>query len=205
MLQRQTVSSQLLALLERLMAIPELDNLRLVGGTALALQIGHRTSVDIDLFGKHDLDAPTLTSLLEGFEEKQKLGGSRSIQVFLIDDIKVDFVDYPYPWLKPPVVVDGIRMAAVEDIAAMKIAAITQRGSKKDFLDLYFLLQKFSLSDIMNFYKKKITDSNEWLALRSISYFDDADQQPTPRLFQDIIWSDVKVSIAEAVKIHGDY
>ena len=57
----------------------------------------------------------------------------------------------------------------------------------------------------MNFYKNKITDSNEWLALRSISYFDDADQQPTPRLFQDIIWSDVKVSIAEAVKRHGDY
>ena len=187
------------------MAIQEFGDLRLVGGTALALQIGHRNSVDIDLFGRHELNELMMSHTLRRFEQSQKLGGSQSIQVFLIEDIKVDFVNYPYPWIKPPIVEDNIRMAAPEDIAAMKIAAITQRGSRKDFIDLYFLLQQFSLTEIMNFYKEKITDGNEWLALRSIPYFKDADQQPTPTLFRDIAWGDVKTYIAEAVQSYGGY
>lgn len=205
MLYRETVSTQLLGLLKRLMGIDELASLRLVGGTALALQIGHRNSVDIDLFGKHDMDENTIASVLQGFKQPKRLGGSRSIQVFLINGIKVDFVNYPYPWLQPLVVKEGIRMANVEDIAAMKIAAITQRGSKKDFIDLYFLLQRFELVEILRFYKKKITDGNEWLALRSMSYFEDADQQPSPTMFQDIEWLEVKTYISKLIKAYGGY
>ena len=205
MLYRETVSTQLLGLLKRLMGIDELTRLRLVGGTALALQIGHRNSVDIDLFWKHDMDENTIAGLLQVFKPLKRLGGSRSIQVFLINDIKVDFVNYPYPWLQPPVVEEGIRMASIEDIAAMKIAAITQRGSRKDFIDLYFLLQRFELAEILKFYKKKMTDGNEWLALRSMSYFDDADQQPSPAMFQDIEWLEIKTYISKAVEAYGGY
>ncbi len=153
MLHRETVSEELLALLASLMAIKELDTLRLVGGTSLALQIGHRNSEDIDLFGQHAMDELSLSGELKVFDQVKKLGGSKSIQIYLLNGIKVDIVNYPYPWLKPPLVVEGFRMAAMEDIAAMKIAAITQRGSRKDFIDLFFLLRRFSLSELLTFYK----------------------------------------------------
>lgn len=205
MLHRKTVAAELLALLDSLMSIGELDGLRLVGGTALALQIGHRTSTDIDLFGKHGLDELSLANALRIFDDSKKLGGSHSIQIYLINGIKVDIVNYPYPWLKPQVVWEGIRMSAVEDIAAMKIAAITQRGSKKDFIDLYFILRQFSLKELMAFYKEKIADGNEWLALRSMSYFDDADIQPTPTMFQQFSWEEIKFHIAQEVKAYGGY
>jgi hypothetical protein len=187
------------------MTIRSFGSLRLVGGTALALQIGHRNSVDIDLFGKHDIDKQSLTEALNKFDENKRLGGSQSINIYLVNGIKVDIVNYPYPWLKPPLVWEGIRMAAIEDIAAMKIAAITQRGSKKDFIDLYFLLQQFSMSELMALYIEKIGDGNEWLALRSISYFDDADKQPTPAMFKPYSWDSIKFRIAQEVKAYGSY
>jgi hypothetical protein len=181
------------------MQIEQLNPLRLVGGTALALQLGHRNSVDIDLFGVHELDDLMLTKALSPFSNVRKLGGSKSIKVFLANNIKVDFVNYPYPWLDPEMEVEGIRVASTRDIAAMKIAAITQRGSKKDFIDLYFLLQQFSLPEILGFYEEKISDGNRWLALRSIPYFTDADQQPSPAMHIDVSWEEVKTTILHAV------
>ena len=100
---------------------------------------------------------------------------------------------------------DGIRMASIRDIAAMKIAAITNRGSKKDFIDLYVLLDHFTMSEIMFLYQQKISDSNEWLALKNISYFDDADHQPMPRLFIDVSWQDIKDRIISAANDIGGF
>ncbi|WP_198675452.1 nucleotidyl transferase AbiEii/AbiGii toxin family protein [Pleomorphovibrio marinus] len=194
-----------MALLESLMIIDEFDALRLVGGTALALQIGHRNSVDIDLFGKHSMDELTLANVLARFDHIKKLGGSQSIQIYLVNGIKVDFVNYPYHWVKPPLVLSGLRMAALEDIAAMKIAAITQRGSKKDFIDLFFLLHKFSMPEVMAFYREKISDGNEWLALRSMTYFDDADNQPNPTMFQKYSWEKIKSYVSREAKDYGGY
>ena len=97
------------------------------------------------------------------------------------------------------VIENDIRLASLQDIAAMKIAAITQRGSKKDFIDLYFLLQRYSLKEIFNFYETKITDSNTWLALRSLAYFDDAEQQPMPKMFEDISWETMKKAIQNEI------
>lgn len=199
MLYRKTVSSELLGLLIKLMEIEAFGDLRLVGGTALALQLGHRNSVDIDLFGAHSLADNQIMEALAGFQEVEIVATSKSIKVYFIDEVKVDLVNYPYPWLDPEIEVDGIRMASTRDIAAMKIAAITQRGSKKDFIDLYFLLQQFSLPEILGFYEEKISDSNRWMALRSIPYFADADQQPTPAMHIDIFWEEVKTTIQHAV------
>ena len=205
MLYRETVSSELLELLERLMKVEDLQSLRLVGGTALALQLGHRNSVDIDLFGRHEMDEQHLNRVLSAYATVEQLRGSKSIKVFLINGVKVDFVNYSYPWLDPVLEIENIRMASVRDIAAMKIAAITQRGSKKDFIDLYFLLQQFSLTEILAFYKQKITDGNEWMALRSIPYFDDADRQPMPAMFNTISWEAIKASITKAIEAHGGF
>jgi len=199
-LHRKTVSAELLGLLESLMAIPAFSKLRLVGGTALALQLGHRSSIDIDLFGEHHLDDHQLSAQLSEFAEVVAIGGSSSIKAFFINDIKVDIVNYPYPWIASQVEEDGIRMASILDIAAMKIAAIEQRGSKKDFIDLYFLLQQFSLSEILQFYQQKITDGNEWIALRSLAYFEDAEREPMPTMFSDASWLLIKNHIANEVR-----
>jgi hypothetical protein len=182
------------------MAIPAFSKLRLVGGTALALQLGHRSSIDIDLFGEHHLDDHQLSAQLSEFAEVVAIGGSSSIKAFFINDIKVDIVNYPYPWIASQVEEDGIRMASILDIAAMKIAAIEQRGSKKDFIDLYFLLQQFSLSEILQFYQQKITDGNEWIALRSLAYFEDAEREPMPTMFSDASWLLIKNHIANEVR-----
>lgn len=205
MLYRETVSAELLALLEDLMIIEEFHSLRLVGGTALALQIGHRNSVDIDLFGKHNMDELSLTNVLNKFDNIQKLGGSQSIQIYLVNGIKVDIVNYPYKWLKPPLILGDLRIAALEDIAAMKIAAITQRGSKKDFIDIFFLLHKFSMAELFAFYREKISDGNEWLALRSLTYFEDADNQPNPIMFHKHSWEKIKLYIIREAKAYGGY
>ncbi len=138
MLYRETVSAELLALLSKLMSIEALCDLRLVGGTALALQLGHRNSIDIDMFGSHRLSDSQIMEALASFEEVEIVATSKSIKVYFVDNVKVDLVNYPYPWLDPEVAIEGIRMASVRDIAAMKIAAITQRGSKKDFIDRAF-------------------------------------------------------------------
>lgn len=205
MLQRAAVTAGLLELLGQLMKEEMLSSLRLVGGTALALQIGHRNSVDIDLFGKHDLDDQQFGQLFSQFKKVQLLRSSKSIRVYLVEGIKVDIVNYSYPWLAPIVLDEGIRMAALEDIAAMKIAAITQRGSKKDFIDLYFLLKVFSLEDILHFYEQKITDSNEWMALRSMAFFQDADVQPTPLMLKDVSWESIKRFVLMQVREYSGW
>ena len=200
MLQTQTVTAELLELLKELMKIDLFQHLRLVGGTSLALQLGHRNSVDIDLFGNVDFsDEYTLTQTLSPLGDVQFLHGSKSIKIYLINGIKVDFVHYPYGWLEDPIVVENIRLASDKDIAAMKIAAITQRGSRKDFIDLFFLLKTYSISEIIHFYETKITDGNTWLALRSLTFFDDAEKQPMPKMFADVNWKTVKKTIQNAV------
>jgi len=200
MLHRETVTSQLMDVLEVLMTSSELNDLRLVGGTALALQLGHRNSVDIDLFGSHQYSSSELDIIISKMLSPQSQKGGDTIKAYIVDGVKVDIVKYHYAWLDPQVIIQGIRMASIKDIAAMKVAAITNRGSKKDFVDLYVLLQHFSLEEIMSFYLEKIQDGNKWLAVRSITYFDDADLQPMPKLFIDVTWEDIKSTITDVAK-----
>lgn len=204
MLHRQTVAPELLALLDQLMIVESLQNLRLVGGTALALQLGHRESVDIDLFGNIEIADERLKDLLLSIGKIEEINISRSIKQFYVNNIKLDIVNYRYSWLDPLVSIQGIHMASLRDIAAMKLSAITQRGSKKDFIDLYFLLEHYSIVEMMTFYKKKIIDGNEWLVYRSLSFFDDADVQPTPKIYVDISWEKIKARIASEVKKYSN-
>lgn len=185
------------------MSIASFSDLRLVGGTALALQLGHRNSVDIDLFGSHNLRDENITQAFSIFDKVEALSISASIKIHLINTIKVDLVKYKYDWLDPIVNIEDIRMASLRDIAAMKIAAISQRGSKKDFIDLYFLLEHFSFAEIISFYNEKITDGNEWMALRSIPYFIDADNQPEPKMYIDVSWEEIKKRIATEARKYG--
>ena len=96
--------------------------------------------------------------------------------------------------------VDGLTLATPPDIAAMKVNAIEGRGSKKDFIDLYYLLQRYTLAEILDFYKQKYPEHSVFRALMSMSYFDDADVQPTPRMFGNVSWNEMKESIRSQVR-----
>lgn len=202
MLSYQTVEPATLRLLRQLMSEEMLADTRLVGGTALALQYGHRMSVDLDFFGRIDEEAD-LKPLLRQAGKVTVLKESPNIRIYLIDDIKVDFVNYRYDWLNPPVVEENIRLASAKDIAAMKVNAIEGRGSKKDFIDMYFLLRHHSLEEIIHAYQAKYPEHSIFRAMMSLSYFDDADKQLMPKMFIPVGWEEMKTTIANEVKKHS--
>jgi hypothetical protein len=106
MLQTQTVSSELLELLNKIMKLSQFDDFLLVGGTSLALQIGHRNSIDIDLFGKCEIDEELFTETLQEFGKFEVYKKSKNILITSVNNVKVDFVNYKYPLLKEPTVIE---------------------------------------------------------------------------------------------------
>ena len=143
MLQTQTVYPETLGILKALMQEPLLNDFYLVGGTALSLQIGHRISVDIDLFTNEPFDSIFLAAELK---QKYNFKENQNRDYFIqgqMDGVKIDILKYPYKPLNLIVEVENVRMVVAADIASMKMAAITNRGRKRDFIDLFFLLKQF--------------------------------------------------------------
>ena len=199
MLQYKTIEPGTLQLLKSLQALPLLQGLRLVGGTALALQLGHRKSVDLDLFGDFSAEGIEIRDTLEEQFSVSVIKESKNIKIYQVDGIKVDLVNYSrYPWIDNPIEEDGITLAGIKDIAAMKVAAIIGRGTKKDFIDMNRLLQIYSLKEILDMYMQKYPDGSLFIAMKSLSYFEDAESDPMPFMFDEIDWGVVKASIREA-------
>lgn len=203
MLHRETVEPHTLELLRLLNASKSLAQFRLVGGTALSLTYGHRISVDLDFFGLEKFGIDQFRLSAPNYADFQPTRIQGPIYQFMINRIKIDIVEYPYPWIDEPVVIEEIRMASDKDIAAMKINAITNRGSKKDFIDLYALLQKYSYKEIMSFYLSKYPDGNVMLAIRSLCYFEDADSQEVIILW-DVSWEEIKDDLTEKYLAYFD-
>lgn len=199
MLFLQAVEPATLALLKRLQASPFLSGTRLVGGTALALQIGHRRSVDLDLFGswspQDDLKWAVEECGRAVFEKEQG-----RMQFCYIDGVKVDFVTYTAPWLDPPVEEDGVRLAGLRDIAAVKLFAVANRGTRKDFVDVHFLLSRFRLADMVSWFREKYPDAALFPVLRSLVYFDDAENDFPPVMLAPFDWEKAKADIRAAVE-----
>ena len=201
MLSFQTVEPHTLELLRSLMALPLLSETRLVGGTSLALQYGHRNSVDLDFFGILDDDLLAFRDNLESISHVNVIKETKSIRIYDIDGVKIDFVDYSrYPWLTDAVEEDGLRLASPKDIAAMKVNAIEGRGTRKDFVDIYFLLQHYSLNEILGFYQEKYPEHSMFRALMSLSYYDDAEKQMMPKMFASVSWDEMKAYIIKEVE-----
>lgn len=200
MLHYETIIPETQSLLEKLSALPVLEDARLVGGTALALQLGHRTSVDLDFFGRINADSEELRDILREVGRVEVASVSKNINIFWVNGIKVDMVNYPYPWLDLPIEEDGVRLASLRDIAAMKVSAIVNRGTKKDFIDLYTLLRFFKLDDILDIYSRKYSDGSLFIVLKSLTYFDDAETDPMPNVLNDTTWETVKDSIRTVVR-----
>lgn len=201
MLQYQTVEPTTLELIKKLQSLDELKDSRLVGGTALALQIGHRKSVDIDLFMSDTIDVNDLLAAIRTFtDEVTLLSSSRTMRFLRVNNVKVDVVAYPYKWIDEPVIEDEIMLASIKDIAAMKISAITNRGTKKDFIDLYFLLQHFSFQKVIELYKTKYPDAIMFTTLKSLVYFEDAEPEPMSYMLENVSWEQVKTTISKLVQ-----
>jgi hypothetical protein len=197
-----TVDNQLLLLIDSFSAHSEIaETFYLAGGTGLALQLGHRTSIDIDLFSQDTFIAERYASLIIGLGGKVIQSESDTIHG-VVAGVKVSFLHYPYPLLRQPQLFHGLHIASIEDIAAMKAVAISQRGDKKDFFDMYEILKTMPPRDFKNLFLKKFSEAriNCYHILKSFFYFDDADQQPDPLSLNGTTWEQVKNYFVEHEK-----
>ncbi len=185
------------------MSLPSLKPFSLVGGTALSLRYGHRSSLDLDLFSDEKFDhKPIEIELSNTFRKDFDYeSGHKKFGIFCyIKKIKLDIVYYPHPKIKPSETVNNIRFYSNADIAAMKIQAILGRGKKKDFWDLYELLQHYSLQQIMDWHKQKYPSQMLAISIpNAISYFDDADSSEAPISFKNQNWEEIKAGIQKVV------
>jgi len=174
MLRKETVAEPTLELLKTLMNDQLLKDFFLVGGTALALQLGHRISIDLDLFTQLPFDQNFLLSELESkykfqldYESKNTLKGE-------IKNVKVDFIAHNYPLVKPLIRKEGVRMASPEDIAAMKLNAVSGNGTRlKDFIDIAYLSPILTLSQMVAAYEGKYASRNPLMLLKALEYHND--------------------------------
>ncbi len=204
MLHIETVEPGTFSLLKRLMTLPSLDSFSLVGGTALSLRYGHRSSVDLDLFYHEKFDHQVIEGeLMKTFgSDFFYEGGHKQFGIFCtIQNVKVDIVYFPHLPIAPIEVEDHIRMYSSADIGAMKIQAILGRGRKKDFWDLYELLSYYSLQQIMDWHKQKYPNQMLGISIpNAITYFIDADESETPVSFKKQTWEGVKKGIQKVVR-----
>jgi hypothetical protein len=189
-------------LIQQLQNFSELKEFYLVGGTALTLQFGHRNSVDIDLFSTNDfLDSTIINFLRTKFTIDLVYNKPNSI-ICIINGVKVDFIKHDYPIIEQIITEEGIRMLSPQDICAMKLNAIQNSGQRlKYFIDIYFLLEHFSIKQMLEFYTKKYPIMNPVIALRAITYFDDIDPNiDPPKLVTPIPLEKIKKRIVDAVQ-----
>jgi len=189
--------------LKKLMQVPEMRDFQLVGGTALAMQIGHRLSIDLDFFTPNiDFDAEVLFEVLQREAEAELIRRKDNWMALKLDGIKVDVLKYPYELLEPFIEEDGIRLISKADIVSMKLSAIVGRGTKKDFFDIFFLLQEFSISEMLELYTRKFGIANHFHVLKSLTYFEDAEPENDPVMLEKVTWKRVKSRLEKVV---GDY
>jgi len=128
------------------------------------------------------------------------IGKAENTLNLLINDIKVDIIRFDYPLIDKIIVTDNFKLMGLKDITAAKLSAVTNRGTKKDFFDIYFLLQHFSLEDILNFFQEKYQMDIAFFHIKSLTYFDDAELEPDPNMLINASWEDVKFLIRQKVQ-----
>lgn len=198
----QTLPHKTAELIEHIKSVPELKSFYLSGGTALSLQLGHRESEDLDFFSLLDFKPEVLQAVL------LKVGTLESVQLekgtlnVFLNDVKLQFLHYPYSMLEEFVEWNNLRLSSVIDIACTKLITISSRGSKKDFIDLYIILKNHTLVELFEKLDKKYKgiNYNHVHILKSMIYFDDADTEPIPKMHTEVVWEDVKKNIEEKVK-----
>ena len=203
MLQLRTIDSDTYSLLQELSGLDFLNDFSLAGGTSLALQLGHRISIDLDFFTLVEFDPEELLDQLrQSYKINNASLSTNTLSLYIRSNkknIKVEFLRHNYKLLKKIQIVNNIRLYAIEDIAAMKLNAVANRGSKKDFYDIYQLLHKFSITELLDLFKEKYKSSNAFTVIKSLNYFEDADMEPDPMSLIDVDWNIIKKRLSKEV------
>ena len=196
------------SVLQKLAPIIQPKDFYLGGGTALAIYLGHRVSVDLDWFtskpvGDMIVFAQSLRNAHVSFETQQTAPGTLHGS---ISKVRVTFLEYQYALLKPLTYWKevGCSIASLEDLACMKLSAVAQRGARKDFCDIYALgLKQFSLNEMLDFYRKKFGVKDIGHVLYGLAYFDDAESERMPKMLWNVKWIEIKKTIQSWVKTLG--
>lgn len=186
-----------------LVAAGLVDSWTLAGGTALALQLGHRYSEDLDFFRYESFDVEPLISRLAQIGQVNIQSRTTDTLHVLLNGLRISFLTAQAPMLFPGTDYRGMTLADPRDIAVMKVIAIGGRGSRKDFIDLYFILQGgSSVEGIIALVRRRFThiDYNEYHLQKSLVWFDGAETEPMPAMIREVDWALVKTRIIEAVR-----
>ncbi|MDQ6815218.1 MAG: nucleotidyl transferase AbiEii/AbiGii toxin family protein [Bacteroidota bacterium] len=203
MLYYQTISPGLRDVLNKLMQLNELALFRLVGGTSLALQIGHRKSIDIDLFSNHAFDNKVLQGVLQKtFNDFSITWANQNGFTCIINDIKTDIFNWNTSFILPAYQEDTLRLMHKEEIAAMKFEAVTNRKEKKDFYDIAFLLQEYTLQHLLTLFSKKYPFLDRKMVIESLASVHFADSSLDPILFKEMEWATAKNIILNTVELY---
>lgn len=179
-----------------------INNFYLTGGTALSLQLEHRESEDLDFFNQNTFEAEIIQRQLTAIGKLKEVAIDKETLNCFLDGVKLQFLYYPYRLLEPKIKWKNIQVSSKLDVACTKLITISSRGSKKDFIDLFFLLKEYDLQNLFEKLKDKYPkiDYNQTHILKSLVYFTEADAQPQPRMHKKVNWQEVKEEIIDKVK-----
>jgi hypothetical protein len=198
MLHHDAISPAVKRLLLDLAPHPALSGFALGGGTSLALRFGHRISVDLDFFTPDPFQPDEIAASL-GSLKPEIIASARNSLTTVAAEVKLDFLRHAYPLLANVEVIEGIAMLSLEDVAAMKLNAVSNRGSKKDFYDVAELLARFDLAILLSFFSAKYVSSDPFSVIRSLAWFEDAEPEPDPIPLNEVTWESVKRKVSKAV------
>ncbi len=201
MLYKNAVEPITLELLIHLCLQPSLTSFALGGGTSIALRKGHRFSTDLDFFTSTSFNNQVIYQMVTGqFKKAELIFEQNQTMMFMIEGVKVDFILYPFEWLQPFDLIDGIRLISIPDIIPMKLQAIGNRFSKKDYWDIELLLHEYSLEEMIKFFKTKFPPIDTGYIIHSLTAFESAETEEDPVCLIPGSWKEVKTNLEQAVR-----
>ena len=163
----------------------------LAGGTALYYILKHRNSIDLDFFTSENIDLRKFNDYFKAHE--LKLISKDTIHA-VVKGVNLSLFLFPYPLLKPLIEFHIIKIASLEDILCMKVNAVIRRGSKKDFIDIYFIMKEMKLNSniLLELFQRKFGKYNPLIIKKALTYFEDAEKEPEIELIKKANWEDIK-------------
>lgn len=174
----------------------------LAGGTGLALRLGHRRSMDLDFFSQQPVDEEALLRDLQRPGKLSVISKAKETLEVHLSGTRVSFMSYPYPLLFPFDVYAGLHVADARDIACMKVSAVSSRGTRRDFTDLYVVSKIYGLGELVELFEKKYSrvGYNRVHVLKSLTFFEDAEKDPPPAFLMDFSWEELKKFFLQEVR-----
>ena len=167
----------------------------LAGGTATALHLGHRISVDLDFFGPDPFDAEVLAGRLVDLGRFRLESLAPDTLLGFFEDVRISFFRYRYSLVDQPLILLDTSVLGLGDLAAMKVEAIGQRGTRRDFIDLYFICRsRMALTEALEWHRRKFVGLNVNVVhlIKALAYFEDAEADPMPEMLRPVAWPDVR-------------